>query len=50
MVVEFALLFPVILMVFFAIIQFGFIMFTRQEMLYAAREAAAELEIQATPA
>lgn len=40
MVVEFALLFPVILAVFFAIIQFGFIMFTRQEMLYAAREAA----------
>lgn len=40
MVVEFALLFPVILVVFFAIIQFGFIMFTRQEMLYAARKAA----------
>ena len=40
MVVEFALLFPVILVIFFAIIQWGFIMYSRQDMLHAAREAA----------
>ena len=40
MVIEFALLLPILLAVFFAIIQFGYIMYTRQEMLYAAREAA----------
>lgn len=38
--VEFAILMPVVLAILFAIIEFGSIMYTRQQMLYAAREAA----------
>ena len=38
--VEFAILVPVVLAILFAIIEFGSIMYTRQQMLYAAREAA----------
>jgi Flp pilus assembly protein TadG len=38
--VEFALIMPVLILMLFAIIQFGNIMLTRQMMVYAAREAA----------
>lgn len=38
--VEFALLLPVVVAVLFGIIEFGFIMYTRQVMYMAAREAA----------
>ena len=38
--VEFAILLPVVMAILFAIIEFGSIMYTRQQMLYAAREAA----------
>lgn len=37
---EFAILMPVVMAILFAIIEFGSIMYTRQQMLYAAREAA----------
>ena len=44
-VIEFALLVPVLFLIFFAIIQWGFIMFARQDMLHAAREAARSFAI-----
>tara|TARA_B100000676_G_C17456370_1_gene521585 strand:+ start:117 stop:563 length:447 start_codon:yes stop_codon:yes gene_type:complete len=43
--VEFAILVPVVLSILFAIIEFGSIMYTRQQMLYAAREAARSYSI-----
>ncbi len=49
-VVEFAILVPVVLAILFAIIEFGSIMYTRQQMLYAAREAARSYAIGQTTA
>jgi len=46
--VEFALVLPVLLLIFFGIIQFGFIMFTYNNMVQAAREAARTLAVQET--
>ncbi len=43
--VEFAILVPVVFAILFAIIEFGSIMYTRQQMLYAAREAARSYSI-----
>ena len=48
--VEFALVLPVLLLIFFGIIQFGFIMFTYNNMVQAAREAARTLAVQETTA
>ncbi len=46
--VEFAIVVPVLLLIVFGIIQFGMILFTYNNMVQAAREAARTLAVQET--